>query len=138
MMKLALFFLSCTVLAGLIAAQDFGMIGVDVADMMPVTQVGPDEKPSHGVCFIEPDLVCDTIGALIAYTGANNCISCVCGEDFGVICCRDRPYPVVADPDKCSLYLDPVSCHYKRHPRCKPYCAVTGWYYTNLGDLIDF
>ncbi|XP_071821186.1 uncharacterized protein [Apostichopus japonicus] len=114
------------------AEDNFGLVGVDFAQRLPVDEAPTDQKPDNGVCFQESMLVCEIPGAKVDYNGAEECIECFCDDQHGVVCCRSEPQPKVHNPEKCSLFLDPDSCVYTRHPKCSKACAVEAWYYSDV------
>ncbi|PIK42988.1 hypothetical protein BSL78_20169 [Apostichopus japonicus] len=116
---------------------DFGMVLPELSQQVPVEERDPNDKPDNGVCFNDGTLVCSIPGAIMDYVGAPGCIFCFCNDNHGVTCCREKPYPHVEDPSLCKLFLDPESCEYQRSKKCKSFCKILGWYFSDISHLLS-
>ncbi|PIK42987.1 hypothetical protein BSL78_20168 [Apostichopus japonicus] len=130
-------FLSFLIITGLGTPSCLGFMeeldSIDMTFMLPIMYRPLKDKPEHGICFQETSFSCAVPGERVESFFA--CLTCFCSDRLEVFCCREEPYPVLKDPSRCKLTLQP-NCLYKRHPRCKDYCSITGWYYSDVSQVL--
>ncbi|PIK42986.1 hypothetical protein BSL78_20167 [Apostichopus japonicus] len=138
-MRLYLFFVFITYLGKATPSDilDDDTFGVEMSFILPITEADLANKPTHGICFEDTSAECSVPGERVTYAGALQCLACFCSDDLKVFCCRRDPYPKLKDPSRCELTLNEKKCKYVRHPRCKDYCSVTGWYFSDVAQILS-
>ncbi|XP_071821537.1 uncharacterized protein [Apostichopus japonicus] len=123
---------------GVSLAQTYGLKKNELEGILPVNETRPNQKPDNGVCYIDSSLGCTIPGDQVINPNDDGCTFCFCADDLSVVCCKKAPYPNVADPYRCFVYLYQLqdTCKYKREPKCKTRCELLGWFYSEYEHLV--